>query len=102
MASEIRIYGTQTTPSKLLANDGDGLHPALERKYTMARTNFRKEKDTEKFAAITPYFIKNRNMIRNNEWDFIDIISSLPSRVIAVYENLNKRTSKSDLLRSDK
>lgn len=68
----------------------------------MARTNFRKEKDTEKFAAITPYFIKNRNMIRNNEWDFIDIISSLPSRVIAVYENLNKRTSKSDLLRSDK
>lgn len=41
-------------------------------------------------------------MIRNNEWDFIDIISSLPSRVIAVYENLNKRTSKSDLLRSDK
>lgn len=63
----------------------------------MARTKFRKEKDTEKFSAVTPYFIKNRNMIRNDEWDFTDIVSSLPSRVIAVYENLNKCTWKSNL-----
>jgi len=62
MASEIRIYGTQILLSKLLANGDDGLHPTLESKHTIARTNFRKEKDTEKIAALIPCFIKNMNM----------------------------------------
>lgn len=59
MASEIRIYGTQIPLSKLLASGDDGPHPRLESKHAIARTNIRKEKDTEKIAALFIFLIKH-------------------------------------------
>lgn len=82
MASEIRIYGIQTPPSELLANDDDGLHPILEMKNPITKTNFNKEKETGKFAAIVTYFIKNRDIVGN----FTGAVSSLPSKMVVVYE----------------
>lgn len=88
VASEIRIYGIQTPPWELLANDDDGLHPILEMKNAITITNFNKEKETGKFAAIVTYFIKNRHIMGH----FTDIVPSLPSKVVVAYKYQNKHT----------